>query len=568
MLAGVRPSSLRLYVDAVRTMRPRQLLYRSRRLLSPRVVAARTRERDPAAWRPLARGLGVDRAPQSGPVPAPETEATFAAFGSRRAFVDAASFWAPGADPLLFAFHLHGFSELARYADADRQPAAERFWVDVIGSWLTHAGTPSLPGWHPYPMSGRIMAWTAALSHGGWPQQLEARMLRSLSRQAATLQRSVEHDIGGNHVLRNATALVFAGFCLGDVRRQRSAMALLRAQISAQILPDGGHEERSTSYHRAVRADLRDVEQLLHRAGRPAPAWLRDALAQMQTWEDTMRGPDGTLPLLNDAWEGPSLRTPPGPDTSVLRSSGYVVLRAGDDQAILDVGSMAPAHLPPHGHADLLSFVLWSDGRPAIVDPGSFAYSGPERRVFRSTAAHNTVEVDGCDQCELWGDFRAAFMPTVTHLDVQTHDDMTVVRAIHDGYRRLDDPVMHERTFVWLAGEGLVVIDRLHAKTAHRAASRLHLAYGIEGRAMAARSLVVTPLGSAVAATIRAGRYSPYLGRAQPIDVLEYALEARPLEPFGWALLRRGTTASLDADALAITIARARSRTVQLRLGS
>jgi Heparinase II/III-like protein/Heparinase II/III N-terminus len=563
MLVAVTKLSVKLYVNAVRSMQLRQMLYRSRRLLSPRIIAAGTRERDPSAWRPLARGLAVDRAPQSGPVPAPEGEGVFVAVGHQRVFMDTPSFWAPGSDGLMFAFHLHGFSELARYAEADAQRDADEFWVKVINSWLTHAGRPSRPGWHPYPMSARVMAWTAALSRGGWPQELQGRMLRSLSRQAAILKRSVEHDIGGNHVLRNATALVFAGICLGDVRLERRGLSLLRAHVACQVLPDGGHEERSTSYHRSVHADLSDVERLLRHAGRSVPVWLQNARVRMQSWEDTMRGPDGALPLLNDAWEGPSVRRASRPDVCVLRSSGYVVLRAADDQAILDVGRLAPSHLPPHAHADLLSFVLWADGRPVVVDPGSFTYTGPGRSDFRSTAAHNTVEIDGRDQCEFWGDFRAAFMPTVTHLDVQVRGDITVVTARHDGYRRLDDPVMHERTFVWLPGAGLVVIDRLHAKRPHRAASRLHLAHGIVGTAMVAGSLELTPLGPAVAATVRAGRYSPYLGQAQRIDVIEYALMARPLTPFGWALLRHGTTVAMEGDALAVTGPRA----VALRLG-
>ncbi len=114
----------------------------------------------------------------------------------------------------MFLFHLHGFAELARYASGPASEAGDRYWEAVIAGWLDAFELPALPAWHPYPMSGRIVAWCAALSREGWLASLRPALLRSLSRQARLLRRSVEHDIGGNHVLRNATALVVAGVCL------------------------------------------------------------------------------------------------------------------------------------------------------------------------------------------------------------------------------------------------------------------------------------------------------------------------------------------------------------------
>ena len=150
---------------------------------------------------------------------------------------------------------------------------------------------------------------------------------------------------------------------------------------------------------------------------------------------------------------GTRSRTSPTAVTSVLRHGG--------DQAILDVGPLCPPHLPPHAHADALSFVLWADAMPLVSDPGSFTYAGPEREAFRSTAAHATLEVDGANQCDFWGAFRAAHLPRVRRLRLEHSPEATVVTAEHDGFRRLADPVMHRRTFCWLPGWGIVVADRL-----------------------------------------------------------------------------------------------------------
>ncbi len=558
-------SRLRLYGDALRRMTARQLLYRLRRLLPPRLLALGTQPGDPRAWHPLAGGLAIDRAPQSGPTPPPGSTGEFVAMGRRRGFHDEPAFWRTGEDGLLFAFHLHGFSDLANYAATEGCAEHDVFWARVIESWLDREGQPSAPGWHPYPMSWRVATWCSALSRGGWPISLRQRMLRSLVQQAAVLARSIEHDIGGNHVLRNASALIFTGVCLGDERLERKGMALLRDELPRQVLADGGHEERSTAYHRAVLADLVDVEVLLERAFRPIPDWLLSTRKVMTTWEQAMLGPDGRLALLNDAWEGPSEPANRSRDpTTILRSSGYVVLRHGADQAILDVGPLAPPHLPPHAHADALSFVLSADGHPLITDPGSFAYSGSQRRRFRSTASHNTLEVDGRDQCELWGDFRAAFMPRVELCEIETRGDVTIIVGRHDGYRRLSDPVEHKRTFCWLPEDGLVVIDELRAERRHHVRSRLHLAPGTSAQGDRIGPMSLRALGPGPAFEVIVGHYSPYIGQATAIEVIERLCEADPGVPFGWALLRPSAQATFEGRSVAVERADGRAFTLEV----
>jgi uncharacterized heparinase superfamily protein len=348
---------------------------------------------------------------------------------------------------------------------------------------------------------------------------------------------------------------VYAGACLGDDRRARRSIALLRRETGAQVLADGGHEERSTAYHRVVRADLENVATLLARAHGSAPEWLNTACARMRAWERAMRGPDGRLPLLNDAWEVPAEPATHGSDAvTLLRESGYVVLRHAQDQLIIDAGPVGPSHLPPHAHADVLSFVLWGDGRPLVVDPGSYAYTGPQRAMFRSTAAHNTVEVDGVDQCEFWGDFRAAFMPRIVHFDVDHRGDTIIVTARHDGYRRLSDPVEHQRWFWWVPGEGVVIADRLHAARVHRVTSRLRLQPGVHATTpYAIGPFTIDWLGPGRAPIVAAGEYSPYLGARTRVDVLQRGGSAAPGAIFGCAILRHGTRAALAGNRLTVT---------------
>ena len=517
-------------------MRPRQVVWRARRLVPPRVLAAGIDADAGVSWRSLPRGLGVNPAPQTGES-APHRTRVFEAVGVSRPF-PRAGFWDDSADGLLFLFHLHGFEDLAAYAAVD-DDSGDGFWAEVVESWLAEHAVPRGPAWHPFPTSLRLISWSAAISGiAGWPEALKDRLAREVRRQALYLRRCVEHDIGGNHVLKNGVALGVSGVFLGDEAIQAAGMALLRREVAGQFLADGGHEERSTSYHRMVVHDLEDLRRAL---GDESPPWLADVVEAGTRWTEAMAGPDGRLPLLNDAWEGPALPSRSDEPLTVLAESGYFVFRHGQDQATFDAGPLCPPHLPPHGHADALSFVLWGDGRPVVVDPGAGAYTGAARNRFRATSAHNTVEVDGESQCILWGDFRLAGLPTVRAAQPRHHaDGVVTIAATHDGYRRLDDPAVHRRQFVWWPGGGVVVLDLLDAKTVHQASSRLHLAPGLEpGEGHRVGPFAARALGSGEARSVDAV-YAPQVGATRPAKALELALTAEPGALFGWSLLRDG----------------------------
>lgn len=380
-------------------------------------------------------------------------------------------------------------------------------------------------------------------------------MLASLRQQLRMLGRSIEHDIGGNHVLRNGAALVIGGACLEDAPSRSRGLRLLRAELESQLLSDGGHEERSPSYHRLVLADLHDVAIVLDREGSQVPDWLLEAAERMQSWIHSIAGPDGTVPPLNDGWDGPPVAVAAGrPALETLLPSGYVVLRQGDSQSVLDVGPVSPAHLPAHAHADVLSLVHWADRRPVLIDPGSGSYAGPDRDAFRGTAAHNTVEVDGEDQCDLWGTFRAAGLPRVRVDAVDRREDgVVLVRARHDGYRRLVDPVVHERTFLWLGNDGLAVLDRLLCEQPHQVVSRLHFADCIEAPlGELPGGLRFFPIGAGTVPAPEVGRRSPFIGCTNTAAVLAMRGRVAPRERFGWGLTRPGISLRLDGSWLEV----------------
>jgi len=132
-------------------------------------------------------------------------------------------------------------------------------------------------------LSGRLIAWSIALSTNDWPEYLRLEMLRSMQRQLRMLRRSVEHDIGGNHVIRNSTALVITGLCLGDWRATTVGCRTLEREVPRQVLSDGGHQERSPSYLGEVLEISGPVATTLPRAGTPPPRW-GERLHAMTEW--------------------------------------------------------------------------------------------------------------------------------------------------------------------------------------------------------------------------------------------------------------------------------------------
>src|SRR5688500_2422347 len=156
-------------------MRPRQVAWRARRLVPPRLLAAGLRESADVGWRRLPPGLGVNPAPQVGDGQPPHRNRTFHAVGASRPF-PSPGFWREGADGMLFLFHLHGFEDLAAYAAAG-DDSGDDFWADVVESWLAENSVPLMPAWHPFPTSLRLISWCAAISSiERWPAPLKDRL--------------------------------------------------------------------------------------------------------------------------------------------------------------------------------------------------------------------------------------------------------------------------------------------------------------------------------------------------------------------------------------------------------
>ena len=115
-----------------------------------------------------------------------------------------------------------------------------------------------------------------------------------------------------------------------------------------------------------------------------------------------------------------------------------------------DAGPHGFLSIAAHGHADALAVEVRHDGTDVLADPGTYCYHGEPgwRSYFRSTLAHNTVEVAGQDQSTSGGPFlwtRHA-RSTLIGLETDADGEVTAWSAEHDGYLGLTPPLRHRRS--------------------------------------------------------------------------------------------------------------------------
>ncbi len=475
------------------------LLYaRTLRHLRPTQVAARLvrRMRRPSldnAPAPPRRALGLLPAPAARePVLIGPTRIQM--LGSEGALAHPGD-WDDPERSALWRYHSHYFDDL-RATGSGARIAWNR---DLIRRWMAEVQPEHGCGWDAYPTSLRIVNWVrGALSALGTSES----MVHSMAQQARWLRQSLEHHLLGNHLLANAKALVFAGVFFEGPEADEwrtEGLRLLARELREQVLSDGGHFERSPMYHSVILEDVLDLIALSQCAPDVLPdtrAWISLA-DRMRRWLRVMVHPDGQIALFNDAAfdQAPS----PGaleeyarrlglgpiaePNAAVvhLEASGFLRAVSGDLVLFCDVGEIGPDYLPGHAHADTLSFEL-SHGRDRwFVDTGTSHYEpGAERLRQRTTAAHNTVEVDGESSSEVWSSFRVARRARPFDLSIEDHADRLRVVCSHDGYRRLPGRVVHTRAWE-LSARRLRIEDTLRGRF-HTAVSRVYLHPDLEVR--------------------------------------------------------------------------------------
>jgi uncharacterized heparinase superfamily protein len=397
----------------------------------------------------------------------------------------------------LWHFSLHYHQWIARLA-AGVTGSSNPVYGQAIEHWLRDwlavckpraSGISQFP-WNSFNIATRLQAWHKlwqAYPPEQWSDQtLATRVVDSFVRQAQSLSRHIEWDLRGNHLLRDASGLAIAARTVrhGEARRwMRLAKRIADAQSAEQILPDGGHFERSPMYHIHVLEDLFVLALLVD--NHKVAARLRETCARMAKFVAWLRHPDGSLPLFNDAAQhaicdstrmlhllAEFLAIPVPPTPQGLRhfaDTGLVAWHGTPWTVFWDVGDVGPDYQPGHAHADTLTLECSVRGQKLIVDPGTHCYDhNDQRRYDRSTAAHNTVCIDDADSSEVWHIFRVGARAHPLGVDVILRRNGFSGWAEHNGYDALPGGPRHARQLAVDEHGPLKIIDRITGMGPHR----------------------------------------------------------------------------------------------------
>jgi uncharacterized heparinase superfamily protein len=382
----------------------------------------------------------------------------------------------PGPQPSsqLWRMNLHYMEWLETLEDEDFRVA--------VGAWIEenppYGAGSAADSWNAYSLSLRALVWMQqlALRRGRLDSVFLSEAERSLGAQLLYLERHLETDLGGNHLLKNIKALLwasafFAGAAAG--RWRRKGIRLLADQLPRQIHGDGMHFELSPSYHCQAFADIIEIRHAL--GGDPLGGALNRALARAAQAVADLVHPDGRVAQFGDsglsmayapaeclsAYAAISGAAPKPRPTFALDQAGYYGARSGGDYVVVDAGPIAPAELPAHGHGDIFSFEWSLGGHRIVVDQGVHEYvAGPKRAASRTAASHNTLWLEGTDQAEFFGAFRCGRRARVRLIRHEPRADGFVLEASHDGFERLSGGPVHIRR-VELSARRLVIDDRL-----------------------------------------------------------------------------------------------------------
>jgi uncharacterized heparinase superfamily protein len=404
----------------------------------------------------------------------------------------------------------HQWVTLGRAYALDADPRYAREFVAQLQSWLVDNPWPYGVNWGR-AMEAAVRSvnwlWAAALFADApeFTPALKSRLLKSLLQHGRHVFNNLEYsDNNGNHYLSNGVGLAFLGILLPDLRDaaawRRKGFEIVWGEIERQVYPDGVDFEQGIGYQGLVLEFWYTTVLLCERNGMAVPPIVRQRLERMFEFVHAYTRPDGTFPQVGDNDDGrlaglddepvgshrrhlavggvmfgrPDLLAAAGdavetalwlcgrsvldaprvprhePGSRGFPQGGFYVMRAPDVSMLVDAGDVGMRGIGGHGHNDVLSFDLWAAGAALLVDSGTYTYSADAaaRQAMRSTAAHNTLRVDGQETSRLgtgrwlWRIENDA-RPTVHTWHADPERDL--LEASHDGYRRLPEPVVHRR---------------------------------------------------------------------------------------------------------------------------
>jgi hypothetical protein len=330
------------------------------------------------------------------------------------------------------------------------------------------------------------------------------------------------------HLLGEGVALFAIGTMCPQIadapRWQSRGWKIVLQQAETQVRPDGFHFEQSVYYHIYALDFFRFARTLAAINALVIPPSFERTIEKMSEALASI-SQAGRPPNFGDDDGGRVIVSPARPlaPSPAHHVGGIYTMTSANAKLFIDAGPQG-AFAAGHGHADALSVQLITEGRPILIDSGTFCYVCPERDRFRGTAAHNTVQVDGRDQAQPDGPFAWTGMPETTVDHWQTGESFDFFAGHHNGYQ----PVIHHRWVFGLKSKFWLVRDVVVAHALVRAASPLLATHGLDihWHFLDERDIaILPPVGHNWSQSIERWDWSPIYGKKEPAFVLRFSTE-------------------------------------------
>jgi uncharacterized heparinase superfamily protein len=386
---------------------------------------------------------------------------------------------------------------------------------DIISHWISENPYAASVNWAcTMEAAIRIFTWTwffhAFKESSAWSDSsFRSLFLKNLWLHGKFTEDHIEKsDVNGNHFTADASALVIAGLFFGagkDAQRWVDAgWAYLENELPKQVFSDGVNYEGSVPYHRLV-LELFLLPALYRlKLGNTVSEEYKTRLKRMAWFSIIVTRPEGTVPVWGDAddaralpfrfqaindhryiaamvgiaFEYPDLtdffagpiteifwlfgehksafllsKSAKEPGSFSFQDGGFYILRDKRNHVFIDCGPLGLAGRGGHGHNDILSFEAYINNKPVIIDCGSYLYTAnyTERNNFRSTAYHNTPQIDGQEINEfirwdyLWN-LKNDANPNL--LQWSSTNEFSKFKGSHTGYHKLQPALTPVRSIV------------------------------------------------------------------------------------------------------------------------
>jgi len=376
----------------------------------------------------------------------------------------------PDASDIKVPWELSRCQHLPILASAYRHTGDQRY-LDEIGvqleSFIAANPVEIGPCWAcTMDVAIRATNWVATLALVP-DREWTAPVLQSLLLHGRFIRSHLEWgEVRGNHYLSDVAGLLPIAALFPNEGWQQWAARELVAEMAHQVRPSGVDHEMSTGYHRLVTELFVRGTEAAQALGQTFPETYLEGLDRMQGFITAYTRPDGLAPIVGDEDSGRFLPLSDyggdPRDHSQLAGAhpghdfdGFHVMRRGDLYVLARCGDTGLHGIGGHAHNDQLSFELCFGDQAMVVDPGAYLYTADPsaRNLFRSTAFHSTMQIDGAEQNELRSDYLFT-LPDRTKAEVIARDSATF-EGRHHGF----PGALHVRRLE-LVSDGLVVRDR------------------------------------------------------------------------------------------------------------